>query len=369
MKISANFDGGNIDVVEISCRTTKLNIRLDNASEFYQWFYFKIEMTDLSEQTFIIENAGQASFADGFETFQACLSYDGEHWTRTQTQYDGDKLTITVSPKSKTFWLASFEPYSWDRHENLRAELSANARVNHSVVGHSIEGQPIDLYQIGKSAPGKKTVWITARQHPGEVMAEWWSEGLLKRLLDPSSRELLDECTVYVVPNMNPDGSRRGNLRTNAAGVNLNRIWGVSDLKHSPEVHHVSAKMSETGADIVLDIHGEEMIPFCFLAGGHGAPAFTRRLADLHDQFLATYMQAHTSMQADHGYPIPDGDVDLTIQTYWSVETFGCPAFTLEMPFGRDDTNPDNPDGWTAQSAMELGAAALPAIQDLLKLL
>lgn len=28
-------------------------------------------------------------------------------------------------------------------------------------------------------------MWIVARQHPGESMAEWWCEGLLKRLVDP----------------------------------------------------------------------------------------------------------------------------------------------------------------------------------------
>ena len=27
------------------------------------------------------------------------------------------------------------------------------------------------------------------------------------------------------MPNMNPDGTRRGNLRANALGVNLNREW------------------------------------------------------------------------------------------------------------------------------------------------
>lgn len=35
---------------------------------------------------------------------------------------------------------------------------------------------------------------------------------------------------------MNPDGSWRGHLRTNAAGANLNREWAKPSLETSPEV-------------------------------------------------------------------------------------------------------------------------------------
>ena len=38
------------------------------------------------------------------------------------------------------------------------------------------------------------------------------------------------------VPNMNPDGSYRGHLRTNASGANLNREWKNPTLERSPEV-------------------------------------------------------------------------------------------------------------------------------------
>jgi len=35
---------------------------------------------------------------------------------------------------------------------------------------------------------------------------------------------------------MNPDGSWRGHLRTNASGANLNREWGDPTPDKSPEV-------------------------------------------------------------------------------------------------------------------------------------
>lgn len=68
--------------------------------------------------------------------------------------------------------------------------------------------------------------------------------GLLDRLLDSHSalaRQALHKAVFYIVPNMNPDGSWRGHLRTNAVGANLNREWAKPSLETSPEVSHLTA--------------------------------------------------------------------------------------------------------------------------------
>ena len=110
-------------------------------------------------------------------------------------------------------------------------------------------------------------------------MAEWWMEGALEKLTDeddPVARVLRRECTFRVVPNMNPDGSRRGHLRTNAAGVNLNREWHAPSAEKSPEVLCVRNAMDETGVDFAMDVHGDEAIPANFLAGFEGIPSLDR---------------------------------------------------------------------------------------------
>ena len=43
----------------------------------------------------------------------------------------------------------------------------------------SVDGQPIDCLEMGE---GDVQVWLYARQHPGETMAEFYVEGLLERL-------------------------------------------------------------------------------------------------------------------------------------------------------------------------------------------
>ena len=60
-----------------------------------------------------------------------------------------------------------------------------------SVLGQTLDGRDLDLITVGTPAPGKRVLWVTARQHPGETMAEWWMEGFLQRLLDPARLGLL----------------------------------------------------------------------------------------------------------------------------------------------------------------------------------
>ena len=66
---------------------------------------------------------------------------------------------------------------------------------------------------------------------------------------DPVAAALLHKAVFYVVPNMNPDGSFRGHLRNNAAGMNLNRAWAEPSMERSPEVFLVRQKMEQTGVD------------------------------------------------------------------------------------------------------------------------
>ncbi|MFQ3198868.1 MAG: murein tripeptide amidase MpaA, partial [Paraglaciecola sp.] len=48
MRISSNFDGGNIQVIHAENETDiQLSIQKDNQSDFFQWFYFKLDSTSL----------------------------------------------------------------------------------------------------------------------------------------------------------------------------------------------------------------------------------------------------------------------------------------------------------------------------------
>lgn len=80
-------------------------------------------------------------------------------------------------------WFAYFAPYSYEQHQDLvGAAVQRGARL--TVLGSTLDGRPLDLLTLGD---GAQRVWVVARQHPGEAMAEWLAEGLLERLQDGSA--------------------------------------------------------------------------------------------------------------------------------------------------------------------------------------
>lgn len=367
MNISSQFDGGNIDVITCdSPADIQLAIRKDNQSDFYQWFYFRLTGAEGTPCSLRIANAGQSAYPAGWQNYQAVASYDRVNWFRVDTTYDGQQLQINHTPATNSIYFAYFAPYSMERHADLVAWTSADTRVEYQRLGSTLDGQDMDLLVIGEPAAEKKSFWIIGRQHPGETMAEWCIEGFLDRLLDesdPVAREALNQAVFYVVPNMNPDGSRRGHLRTNAVGSNLNREWQSPSLEKSPEVLHVLNKMQQTGVDFCLDVHGDEDLPYNFIAGAEGIPGWDDRKQAQLDYYKQTLAALNPDFQVARGYEVDKpGEANLTICTNFIAHHFGCLAMTLEMPFKDTADSPDPHEGWSPARARQLGASNLQAM-------
>lgn len=365
LNINAAFDGGNILVHDASVASNiRLSIRKDNASDFFQWFYFRLSGAKGQACRMVIENASEAAYTGGWENYHACASYDRESWFRIEgTSYEAGQLIIEHTPELDSVYYAYFAPYSMDRHHDLIAEVGQHSEVTVRILGESIDGQSLDCVEIGD---GPKHIWVDARQHPGETMAEWWIEGFLARLLDdddPVARVMREKARFHIVPNMNPDGSYLGNLRTNRAGANLNREWGKATLQNCPEVYHVSRAMQAARPVMVLDVHGDEALPYNFIAGAEGIPGFTQKQqADL-DAFKDAYVKASPDFQTQYGYPVGQpGKANMTYATSWCASEFNCLAMTLEMPFKDNADLPDVVFGWSPDRAAKLGAAALDAM-------
>ncbi|MCU7987153.1 M14 family metallopeptidase [Shewanella oncorhynchi] len=367
MRISANFDGGNIQVVNLDNKDDiQLAIRPDAGGEFYQWFNFRFEGEVGNHYTLNIINAGTASYTKGWEDYQAVASYDRQHWFRIPTQYQDGKLSISIELDCDAIQIAYFAPYSYERHLDLLSGAQLHPDVNLEHLGLTLDGRDITLMKVGNGDPSKRNIWITARQHPGETMAEWLVEGLVNRLLDndcPTAKALLDKANFYIVPNMNPDGSVRGHLRTNAIGINLNREWQTPSLEKSPEVYHVVNKMLQTGVDLFYDVHGDEGLPYVFLAGCEGVPAYNDKLAQLQADFSQALTLASADFQTQYGYDKDEpGQANLTVASNWVAQTFKCLSNTLEMPF-KDNNNLADPFvGWSPERSIYLGEASLIAM-------
>ncbi len=362
ISITSDFDGGNIEVLTIAGNSADLAIRHDKDSEFYQWFYFRVDGASGAPLTLRITNCAGAAYPLGWPGYRACVSSNGEEWLRTETSYAEGVLTISHTPVTESLWFAYFAPYSSARHAALVERSAASPLVTHKVVAQSLDGRDIDLLTLGS---GSLHVWLYARQHPGETMAEWWMEGALDLLLsdEPVAVALRDAATFHVVPNMNPDGSVRGHLRTNAAGVNLNREWASPSVDRSPEVWHVRAAMDATGVDFAIDVHGDEAIPYVFIAGFDGIPSWTQRQGDLYARFGSDLAARTRDFQTQHGYPTAGaGKANLAMSTNQLAERFGAVAMTLEMPFKDNNDAPDGERGWSPARSMKLGRDCLETL-------
>ena len=374
LSISASFDSGAIEVLQIdAAHDIQLRIRPDTAAEFAQWFHFCLHGAAGQPVTLRFLNASECAYPKGWEGYQVVASEDRHHWSRIATSYDGAVLTAQVTPKGNAMYFAYFEPYSYEHHLDLIASAAASPLVTVQRLGATVQGRDMTLLRIAdphspRAPEDKKKVWVIARQHPGETMAEWFVEGFLERLLDADdsvSRTLLQRCEFYVVPHMNPDGAVLGNLRTNAAGANLNREWAAPSMERSPEVFLVRDAMEAAGLDMCLDVHGDEALPCIFVAGSEGTPRYTPRIAELEEDFKTSWMRACPDFQDTLNYGrVAAGQANLALATNWIAQRFGCLALTVEMPFKDNASLPDPAVGWSGQRSKKLGASVLqPLLQ------
>ncbi|MCP3736065.1 M14-type cytosolic carboxypeptidase [Sphingomonas sp. RP10(2022)] len=360
LHINAAFDGGNIRVVAIDGDRVDLEIVQDHASDFFQWFYFRVAGARGRRLTFRIVNAGQSAYPFGWPGYKTRASSDRQAWRMIDTTYTDGVLAFDYTVESELAWFAYFAPYTMEMHDDLVARIALRPGVTHRQLGTSLGGQAIDYFRVGS---GEKPVWLYARQHPGESMAEWWMEGALDWLTSDAAAPLLAKATVHVVPNMNPDGTRRGHLRTNAAGVNLNREWHAPSAERSPEVLCVRNAMDETGVAFAIDVHGDEAIPANFIAGYEGIPNWTEDHGAKFYAFGRRLAEHTPDFQVEKGYEKASaGNANLSMSTNQLAQRFGAVSVTLEMPFKDHDPNPDAAYGWSPERSKALGVSCLEVL-------
>jgi murein tripeptide amidase MpaA len=367
--INAAFDSGNIEVLEISGTQARLAIRRDHDSEFFQWFHFRVSGAAGRELELRLTGLASSAYPGGWPNYRAAVSEDRHFWGRADTGWeperDGGTLTIRHRPQGDIAWFAYFAPYSMERHHDLVSRVALRPGVSQRSLGRTLDGQPIDCLELGE---GPLHIWLFGRQHPGESMAEWWIEGALEALTNsanPHARRLRARCRLHIIPNVNPDGSRRGHLRTNAIGVNLNREWDNPTPARSPEVLAILSAMDATGVHFAMDVHGDEAIPAVFMAGFEGIPALTDAQLAGYRRYLDILERRTPDFQTRQGYPVTrPGRANLSMATNQLAERFGAVAMTLEMPFKDHDDLPCPAQGWSPERSALLGQDCIAALAE-----
>ncbi len=374
MRILSPKDGGKIQLLRSDGVNARLGIRADDrSSEFRQFFSFVArDLEHGREHRFEIGNAGDCTYGDAFEEYRVCASIgDDDDWFRVPTEFDGKTLRFSFQAEIDVAAarFAYFAPYSRARRLDLIERVKKTDRADVSIAGKTVLGEPMHLLSLGSQDENARKLWIVAQQHPGETMAGWFMEGLASRLAfdeDEIVARLLETSRLFLVLCMNPDGAFAGNHRTNEAGKDLNRCWWDADEKDSPEVLAIRKAMYEHGVDFFLDAHGDEHVPYVFVAGAEGNPHYTDRIEALEDAYSNAMLEASDDFQTEEGYPKDaPGKGDLRCAGNYVGEAFDCLSLTLEMPFKDNANAPDERVGWSPDRCRTLGATTLKAIAEM----
>lgn len=246
-------------------------------STFRRWWH--VEIRDLNEATgetlnVTVTNSGYS------DNITAVWSLDGgATYTRIPSGQSSLNFSVTTPPGVTSVRLAKYFPYTLAHFAAFRSTVTGHPRVTESVIGNSVQGRPIYLWEITDAsvAPtGKRRVWIHTAVHPAENTAYFMTEGLVVWLLsgDAQAEILLDNVIFDIVPMANPDGVHLGNYRTNANSVNLEVQWGSPYNSTVAEVVALRTKIEEfmgtagsPGANpirVLLNLHATHSVTYPF---------------------------------------------------------------------------------------------------------
>ena len=265
IKISSNFDGGNI----MKKRSEKINgicihtleINKDPypktvKKKYQNWYYFKVTNNKGVKCKYVIENL--VNIDNDWKGHNVVYTYDHKTFYRHPTIFNEKKKYITWDfvSKKKEVWFSYYVPYSRNRVYKLNKKISNNKNVTKIILGKTSLKNKIEALRFGK---GFKNVYIIARQHPGETIGSWMLEGFLKTFFSNKMKQkaklLLKKYTFHIISMVNPDGVQLGHWYTQKNGHNCNREW---NSKKCPEIRMVYNYINKQKGDIFFDFHGDE---------------------------------------------------------------------------------------------------------------
>src|SRR5690606_16802420 len=141
-----------------------------------------------------------------------------------------------------------------------------NTYYDVSVLGKSVLNENIHFLKVGS---GAKKILMWSQMHGNEsttTKAVFDLLNILCKSNDDNVRRLLSECTIGIIPMLNPDGSRVYS-RLNANQVDLNRD---AQSLSQPESRILRKCFEDFKPDFCFNLHGQRTI---FSAGATNKPA------------------------------------------------------------------------------------------------
>ena len=177
-----------------------------------------------STQAYFPSEAGALDFKSGQQDWQSIPSTDLLPVTPsitpppilTATPSPSPSLTLTPTPTNTPTVTSSPSP------------TPTATPTNYSIIGHSIQGRPLEVYRFGE---GLVERMIVAGIHGGNEYNTIQLADLLIRYLSAHPETIPDNDTLHILRSLNPDGAARAHNmygRANDHGVDLNHNWPVN---------------------------------------------------------------------------------------------------------------------------------------------
>lgn len=140
----------------------------------------------------------------------------------------GVRPQVTPTLVSPTITTEPYNRYLEIPVSSTPTPLTLSNKQQAEIIGYSTEGRPLQLYTFGK---GDHERMVVAGIHGGD---EWNTVTLANQLIkyvDQNPDVIPDDITLYILPNLNPDGEARAHNKyghVNGNGVDLNRNFPVN---------------------------------------------------------------------------------------------------------------------------------------------
>lgn len=174
----------------------------------------------------------------------------------------------------------------------ILAPLKQNQLFTTSIAGYSFEGRSLNLVKAGS---GETKVFIWSQMHGDEATATMAICDLLNFLVaDDELNELrtriLESCTLYILPMVNPDGAEIF-TRRNAQGIDINRDF---HRQQTPEGKILRSLRDQIKPHFGFNMHDQSTL---WSAGATGNPATISVLAPAYDAELSINLNREQAIQ------------------------------------------------------------------------
>ena len=237
MRISREFEGGNIRVISVEEDRVQLECELRDTQG--DWFYWAFRVQGAAGRRVTFDFSPMSRIG----TFGPAVSHDLKSWAwGGEPNEDYTAFTYSFANDEDDVYFCHSLPYSTERFARFAAECGLRTEA----LCRSEQGREVPMVTLGAG----EEVWLfTSRHHCCESTGTYVMEGILSEL----SEHPVEGVRVIAVPFMDMDGAVNGDQGKNRAPHDHNRDYIDQPLYQS--VRSIRELAGREKIVCMLDLH------------------------------------------------------------------------------------------------------------------